>query len=863
MDYIGKKIAQKIRFHESLNEKHQLKIYYQVQVEYMLMFLFAYLWNTNYFKLSAPKKAIIANKVYRPTIGDIVGSINILDIEKTVRSTTRINSILNNYPSIRNEKIGHGYVFEDGLDDYIEAFNEISNQLFEHEIFRNTIDLVLVKKFDGSKFSGINFKESTEYIPWISPKEVHPFEIDNVYCIVENKYFRLTPFINIASEDEFYLFSAITERLSGKVKYNRINRTDVIYSEWPELAKLFVEENSGRKRSVNGTIINEFKRNYRKYINVGIKEKIKKFLIDNKASVCATIWGHGGVGKTASIQSICDDLVAEEKKYFEYIIFLSAKDRFFNFYTGEIEDITDDKITTFEEIIEISNKIIGNEDDIKSSQKIMETQERILFIIDDFETFVNSEKEKIEIFIKKLDINHHKVIITTRANLIIGEEIPTNEFNENETIQFLLEVFNVEYAESKAMLNEAILSNNKSKVQLATSGRPIFIYQFASIVAQRGFEVAVWKQFSSSKVAREFLYGRVFEYLSPTAKNIFPVISKLVKDDKETNLIDKLQYILNLEDDSNFSAAIKELVKIRIIEVIDNRFFRVYSKELWEVMNDYYAKRDAVFKSSVTFRLNHVSNDRELSIEGALLANADASRFSKNEEEVISLYRQLLNRMSTPKNIKIKALLNLTSYLSTDKGKTEEAINVFEDYIDLFPNELDAIKMYSTYCWATGDQDKSIKILLDYFARNGKVDYQHLELFGLLLANRSNYWISKREETKNQYSLRQITSDEYRGYMKEQQEMFLDIFKKQGHILFNNVRGRDFSRLKPGIKQNISNGLYQLIEVCIRIKKYEFANEICHYGLEHFPQHYIKLINQKMDRITRFVSMEDNVKSHG
>ena len=850
MDYIEKKISQKIRFHENLGQKIELKIYLQVKVEYILLFLLAYLWNTNFSKLPLKQKSYVAKKICRPTFGEIVGMINILDIEKTIRSTDQINSILENYPKMRNEKIGHGYIFEDGIDEYIDVFSDIANRLLDQSIFEDSIDLVLVKKFDGVNFTGINFKSNADYIPWVASREVFPFQINNLYCFKSNKYFRLSPFINIVSEDEFYIFVSIIDKLSGKVKYNRINKTEIIYTEWPELSGLFIEEIEGRKRSANGTIINDFKRNYRKYINVGIKDKIKQFLLNNRASVCATLWGHGGVGKTASIQSICDDFVADEKKYFDYIIFLSAKDRFFNYYTGEIEEITEDKITTYEQILEISNKILGKEEDILTDQHIITTEGRILLIIDDYETFVSTEKQKIENFIKELDINKHKVIITTRANLIVGEEIPTNEFNANETLEFLFEVFQAEYPESKAMVKQEILSKNKKIIHSITSGRPIFIYQFASIIAQKGFEEALWNQLSSSKAAREFLYGRVYEYLSPVAQNVFPAISRLVKDDKETNLIDKLQYILNLEEeDDNFQSAIKELIKIRIIEVIDNRFFRVYSKELWEVMNDYFQQKDSTFRSSINFRLNHVSNDRELSIDGALLVNADAARYSKNEGEVVSLYRQILNRARSPKNIKIKALLNLTSYLSTDKGKSEDAIAVFEDYIDLFPDELDAIKMYSTYCWSTGEQEKSINILLEYFARNGKVSYHHLELFGLLLTNRGNYWLNKREETKSKYSLRQISRDDYSRQITEQQEIFHDIFRKQGHILFNHIRNKDFGKFNPGIKQNVATGLYQLIEVCIRISKFDYAEEICQYGLQNFPSHYRNLIRRKIERM--------------
>ena len=71
------------------------------------------------------------------------------------------------------------------------------------------------------------------------------------------------------------------------------------------------------------------------------KNKLITFLKDGKSSVAAILWGHGGVGKTATIQSVCDDFSNSERKFFDYVIFLSAKDRIYNIHTGDVNDITD------------------------------------------------------------------------------------------------------------------------------------------------------------------------------------------------------------------------------------------------------------------------------------------------------------------------------------------------------------------------------------------------------------------------------------------------------------------------------------------------------------------------------------------
>lgn len=75
------------------------------------------------------------------------------------------------------------------------------------------------------------------------------------------------------------------------------------------------------------------------------------------------------------------------------------------------------------------------------TQKIISYQGKILLVVDDFETFTKEEKDKIEKFILGLNINYHKIIITTRAaNIKLGQEFQTSELTESETSQFLMRV---------------------------------------------------------------------------------------------------------------------------------------------------------------------------------------------------------------------------------------------------------------------------------------------------------------------------------------------------------------------------------------------------------------------------------------
>ena len=198
-----------------------------------------------------------------------------------------------------------------------------------------------------------------------------------------------------------------------------------------------------------------------------------------------------------------------------------------------------------------------------------------------------------------MDVTKHRVLITTRANIIIGEEIKTNELNVEETSTFLNQVFVNELSSQIAIPNEIKVGSLelKEKIHWITSGRPIFIYQFAYVIAQKGtLKDALQFDIKKSENAIEFLYGRIYDYLSPLAKDIFAAISLLVTENDLSNVIKKLSYVLNLENrQDEFGDAINELVKLKILEIKEENFF-IYSK-IFTIMTLMYNKRSDSFKN--------------------------------------------------------------------------------------------------------------------------------------------------------------------------------------------------------------------------------------------------------------------------
>ena len=868
MEYIRQQLDRKITFLTAAGKEPDLKIYQQARLEYVLMYTLGYLWNKNLNMLDGDEKEYVFNKVFRPSIGDIIDISKRLDIEKQIFGDKKVLNGVEKYPKFRNEKIGHGYTFEDGNTDFIKTIEEIYRGITasKSEIFSNEVDLVVVHRLNGEVYQGVRFMpDGANYLPWSCPKQTHEFQIGGLYgCLKNYTYFRLSPFIEIKDENEFYVFCSVQERLIGLVKYNQIFKSNQFYKEWSEFCNFSIEADNLRRVTSNKTIINIYKNNYKKYIPIDAKKKVLKFLKDDKSSVCATVWGHGGVGKTATIQSVCEDLSNNEYKYFDYIIFLTAKDRFYNYYTGSISELTE-KVDSLEAIVQNVNNILFGSPSNEISG-IVNYQGKLLLIIDDFETFQTEEKEKIGAFIRLLNINHHKVVITTRADVRIGEEFQTNELSEQETFKFLLEVINIELPElNLPQLEKELTENDNYKiVYQITSGRPLFIFQFALIYgAKRSIKEALATDILHSKYAIEFLYGRIYDYLSRNAQNLFVIISQLVTKNDLSNLLDKAKFILNLEHQENvFKNAVNELVRLRIIENKENNFFQVYSVEILQIMSDYFEKRDRDFKLECGDRLTIVGKDIKLDNEQALLVNANSGRLSKDEEDVVLSYRNIISRSTSPEEIKLQAILNLAAYLFNDRGKKEQTIKLFEDYLHIYNENGSFIKMYAVYSWATIEQrQKAVSILLDYLAKTvGHKNDINLELLGLLTTCRSILTISQRDELKGRLLYKEISNSEFDNLKRKQTETFNNIFRQQGVTLFSLVKNIDLENFSPGARANAITGLYQFVEVCIRLQKFDVAEDVCVHAFGNFPLNFHAQFKAKLSKIYRFQRSGNDVE---
>ena len=851
MDYILSKIQERTKLHETMRDQRTALEFYRIQVEYACVFILGYLWNKNIHRVNEDARESIFRNINRPTIGTVVEVCRTLDQEQEFFGSGRCKASLNSYPSLRNQKISHGFLFDDGLEVVERAFKELLQDLFASpSILAQNFDLVLVTGQNDGHHSGIRFTSDGHIYPWLCRHEVGDFQIDNIYAAKDvDTYFRLTPFIEISPDEEFFLFRNVSDRMLGRVAYNQILKTGSTTREWSDFAD-DVSNDGVRRKSVNGTILNVYENNYAKYIDIGTKNRINTFLLRNRASVCATIWGHGGVGKTATVQSICEDLSRGASRPFDYIIFASAKDRAFNYYAGSVFSI-DEPIDSFISLLKCLNITMGCIDHGKE-QEIVEFEGRLLLVIDDYETFPSREREKIEEFIRSLNINHHKVLLTTRANVIIGEEFPTHELPIDDTIRFLSEVMRSEFPKYKVQETEELENGPlRQNIFNITSGRPLFIFQFAHIWAQSGsLKDAIRYDIKNREEAIEFLYGRIFNYLSEEGRDLFRAIGLLVTESDLSNLVNKLRFITNMEtDDDRFTRGIGDLVKLRIVEVFENDFFRVYSSEILKIMLDELDKAPASWRGNINGRLLQVTRDKKLDTEQALLENANAARYSRTEREVVDLYRQILNRDSGSE-VHSQAVLNLTDHLFNYCGKKDAAIDVFKDYEHRFINDPSVMKMYANYCWAEKKRREAVRILMILLPRRDidwKTGVNELEILGLCLTYKSITEIEQKDQVKIARDMREISETTFSTRSREIRQEFRHIHDRLGMPLFRRVKDTGLERLSSAARQNAVTGLYHFSGVCIRLDKYDTACEICDFGLRESRSFLVEPFKKRRD----------------
>ena len=174
MNYILNNLEKKISFLKSLNRKADLKPHLQSKLEFYLNLVLGYFWNKNLSSIPPEDKEVVINEILRPSVGSLVGIIRRLDIENEIfgnKSTKKISTALDKYPVIRNQTIGHGYSFEDDIDNYISKYNELIDALENSNLWivSEDFNLIYVEQTVNEISYGISYKWRIYFLAMSNP----------------------------------------------------------------------------------------------------------------------------------------------------------------------------------------------------------------------------------------------------------------------------------------------------------------------------------------------------------------------------------------------------------------------------------------------------------------------------------------------------------------------------------------------------------------------------------------------------------------------------------------------------------------------------------------------------------------------
>lgn len=612
MDYIQRGIIDKIELIEASNiggKYTTLSGLYKVLIEYLMYLLFACEWSHAERYLPREVKREIVNDLRRPVVGKLLGAI--LKCDENDKNgllegkQKEFQKNINQFIEKRNRTSAHGTVIpniqESIWREVYECYRNVYNNIIKLNIrvlsgqgkfyYRDTEDPTNIVTFDLYKVHFLSL--DSEMISDLGLEE------GNLSFLVETEVFRVAPFLMVKRENNFdYSFFDYSSYniANNKFEYCKVSDFDnePRYSQIvPGYFQSFQEENMYTFCKANGIICNKFENNYDSFIAIEpitrYVSQIWDFISNSKSNVCLTIRGGGGVGKTALIQYICTKYLFEPfsiKTIFEYVIFCSAKDRELKQtmnIAGAIQKTrTNDTVHDYKGVLNLIGSVLGwspqeKAEDVENIEKAIVEQSGILLIIDDFETFADSEKKKIVALISKLSIDKHKVIITTRSQYMIGEEYYIKELNQKQVLAFLREIF---INKSSGTNNLSLIADydafisveeNKEYIYKMSQGLPLLTLQLAKVLTISGFSKEAMPQKWNDDV-EEFLLGRLYSYFNTqTSKILFIAIAQYFKCGSSDIALSELAIIYRLYcmyfklDDVDYELDLQEVEKLKII----------------------------------------------------------------------------------------------------------------------------------------------------------------------------------------------------------------------------------------------------------------------------------------------------------
>lgn len=288
-------------------------------------------------------------------------------------------------------------------------------------------------------------------------------------------------------------------------------------------------------------------------------QQVKKLLLGDTHRVIA-ITGAGGVGKTSLAMRVLNEISLKNKNDFDYIIWLSAKDKKLS-YLG-IEDI-DPSLKDYEELIDKILEVTKFTEDLNKKtlsdkentvNMILDLCSRILVVIDNLETITD---DRIKNFI--LDCHPKmKILITSRKGLgQVNRIYELKELSEDEAIHLFRLISKDKNIESLVKLPDKTIKKYVKKV----SYYPLAIKWLIGQVS-RGKRINDIINSISDETSdiTKFCFEQIYNNLGKNAQKVLGALSCF----DEAPSYGVLSYVTDLNN-QDFSDAIEELITVSLV----------------------------------------------------------------------------------------------------------------------------------------------------------------------------------------------------------------------------------------------------------------------------------------------------------
>lgn len=299
-------------------------------------------------------------------------------------------------------------------------------------------------------------------------------------------------------------------------------------------------------------------------------KKLIEYTEDDINSKILSIWGMGGLGKTAT----CHRLVSllHQQKRFKKIVWINAKRKQFQTSEGKSEQMRESRLDIQDAILDIGKELnldawfVQDTDRLQHEITNLFMQESHLLVVDGLE---DTESPKLLISNLRKILGKSSLFLTSRKQISLenGFEYRLSELDHQSSYTFIQQMISEKCADDQAIGQQ--ISQNIEKVIAATHGMPLAMKLLVSQSKFLGLE-RVLERLNSVADEEDFysyLYWEVYQELC--RENQIDVLKILIFLSTQSSLSTPQSWLYDFDNMSKIQIdkAIRVMYQLSLIEV--------------------------------------------------------------------------------------------------------------------------------------------------------------------------------------------------------------------------------------------------------------------------------------------------------